>query len=115
MNSLFLFFAVVADSVYKLRSSIHEAIIKKKANFTLNAVNALKALFINLFLMILSLFFVFLGLILLPVSIIMFSPWDDHTRMWAGIIVSFAYLLTSVVMYLWMFERTRWNRNFMDK
>ncbi len=74
-----------------------------------------KILFINLFFLALSIFFTLAGLILVPFSIILFSSWESQTRMAAGVIIGFVYIIAGIFISLWVFEKTRWERMFRRK
>jgi len=114
MNVLYMLFGPLLGAFHKVKTSIDQAVKMKIESFYSNSINLIRVVFLNLFILILSLLFALVGFILLPISIVVFSPWPDPTKMLVGIIISVVYMLFGILMYLWMFEKKRWKKIFTN-
>lgn len=115
MKILFWLFELLLSMSSSFKNALSGIAEKKIARIYLSGINILKAAFINLFILSLSLFLVLAGLILLPVSVVIFSSWDNSTKILVGIIIAVIYIAAGFLISLWMFEETRWNRRFLHK
>jgi pilus assembly protein TadC len=91
------------NDLYRLMDSKINSVYERGSHF-------MKSMLTNLFLVILSLFFIFVGFAFLPIAIIVYSPWDDQVKMTVAIIVSVVYILLGALIVYFAFKQKRWKR-----
>jgi hypothetical protein len=75
-------------------------------------IKTFRLLFLSLLSIGVCLVFLFVGLILLHVSLFLYSPWSMGTKMVVGLSCSLVYLLATLVMFSQIFASDKWLRIF---
>jgi uncharacterized membrane protein len=82
----------------------------------IRGVKSVRMLFIGRLFMGACLGFLFFGLVLLHVSLFIYSPWDDEVKMWIGLAMAVAYITGSIYIFKMVFSEKEWLKIFhVDK